>query len=249
MRIICPTCASHYEVEREKIAAQGQLVRCARCREVWLVRCLDEQAVAAEPASIPHEPVPGFEPIRRPTAAVTIPASEVVDFQAARIRLRPRERGAASGHGRATSLSLLAGGAVVLATLLSLYGFRGDVAGRLPGAARALAALGVSTPAPLALRDVHSVVVAEGADSVLTLEGKIANVGTGPESVPGITVVVRSANQAPLYTWTTAPPKSTLASGETIDFKARLDSPPRDARDVRVSFAPFGDTAMAQLDN
>jgi hypothetical protein len=82
---------------------------------------------------------------------------------------------------------------------------------------------------------------------VLTLEGRIANVGDKPVAVPGITVVVRSEGKAPLYTWTTAPPKPTLASGETMEFKARLDSPPAAGRDVRVSFAAPAGKTMALL--
>ena len=47
MRIICPTCASHYEVDAGKIGLEGRQVRCAECRDVWLVRALDGSRAAA----------------------------------------------------------------------------------------------------------------------------------------------------------------------------------------------------------
>ena len=239
MRIICPTCASHYEVELEKIAAQGQLVRCARCRDVWLVRSPEAQAA---PAPAPEPRIVASAPAVEP-----VPAA-VIDFQAAKVRLRRRERPSPAGQGRATSLNGLAVGAALLSSLACLYGFRTTVVRHMPAARAAYAALGLPVGGEsLALRDVRSVLVADGGETVLQLQGKIANLRDKPTSVPGLTVVVRSEGKAPLYTWTAAAPQPTLARGESVDFKTRLVSPPGGARDVRVSFADAGTATTALL--
>jgi predicted Zn finger-like uncharacterized protein len=47
MLIVCPTCATSYEVEAASLSPAGRSVRCARCKEVWF-------------ASAPTEPVPAM---------------------------------------------------------------------------------------------------------------------------------------------------------------------------------------------
>ncbi len=241
MRIICPTCASHYEVDETRIAAQGQLVRCARCRDVWLVRSQpthagtstgSSQTVAASPDQIKpagESPAPDM---------VGIVAPEVIDFNAAKVRLRPRGKPASTGREWAMSLTVFAVGAIILSSVTSLYTFRRTIADRIPVAAALYETIGLPVANDkLALRDVRSVLVAEGGETVLTLQGQIANTSDRPAAVPNLTVVVRGESKLPLYTWTAAAPKSVLARGEAIDFRSRLASPPSAGRDVRVSFA------------
>lgn len=240
MRIICPTCASHYEVEREQIAASGQLVRCAECREVWLVEC------EAEPAPLPRPtPAPTVAPDRRegePSGVQGVPPvpppTPPIDFAAARTRLRRRGAETTATRARNGSVSLLSVAAILAASLAMLLGFRGPIAAEVPIAQPVYAALGlpVATDA-LALQAVHSAVVAGGDHGVLSLEGTIANLGDGPAQVPNLTVVVRDDGHLPLYSWTAAAPKTVLAKGETVIFRSRLEAPPAAAHDVRVSFA------------
>src|SRR5215510_12762155 len=35
MQIVCPNCATRYDVQPAAIGAEGRSVRCARCRTVW----------------------------------------------------------------------------------------------------------------------------------------------------------------------------------------------------------------------
>jgi predicted Zn finger-like uncharacterized protein len=59
MQIVCPNCATTYEVKPATIGASGRSVRCARCRTVWVAMPEPEPAPAlAEPALIAaSEPV------------------------------------------------------------------------------------------------------------------------------------------------------------------------------------------------
>ncbi len=243
MRIICPNCASHYEVDGDNIAAAGQLVRCAQCREVWLVKAGE---IAERPA-VPIVPAPSSD--REPTRfkAPVLPgtsASRPIDFAAARTRLRRRAGVALPERQRTGATTVVAIGASCVALLGLLVGFRATVVDHLPLVAPAYAALGLPVnSAGLALRDVHSVVLADGDKTVLSLEGEIANLRDGPVSVPNLTVVVRDDAEVPLYSWTAAVPKARLGRGETVAFRSRLDAPPKDGRDVRVSFADAGTIA------
>lgn len=240
MRIICPTCASHYEVEADKIGASGQLVRCAECREVWLVRP-EAETVAERPAPVPP-PVPRTD--REPSAftAAAAAGNGTIDFAAARTRLRRRaDRPAAAEARRPNGTTLLSVGLIGAVALGLAGGFRAAIVTAVPAAAPAYAALGLpGTPEGLALREVRSVVSAEGDTRTLTLEGSIANLGTRTTPVPNLTVVVRDKAETPLYTWTAAAPRTSLGRGETVAFKSRLTAPPAAGHDVRVSFAEAG---------
>lgn len=258
MRIICPTCSSHYEVESDKIDPKGQLVRCAQCREVWLVRAPDDVAAAppepVEPtpqptpdktSQLPPRPVAPMLPVApiapmSPLAPVVAAARVVpIDFQSASLRLRLRRRRdtAEPAPARGGSLGAITLGAVVLTSLMTLYGFRGAITRHLPAAGIAYAAVGLPVNVDgLALSDVHTALVAEGSETVLTLEGKIANLRNGATTVPALSVVVRGDTDVPLYTWTATAPKAKLEPGETVVFRSRLAEPPAAGRNVQVSF-------------
>jgi predicted Zn finger-like uncharacterized protein len=236
MRIICPTCASHYEVEADQIGALGQLVRCAQCREVWLVRAPQIDAAARHGVVVPVDSVAD-----RAVARVVEPPREPIDFERARLRLRPRRDPVETGQSMGRTLAGLAAGLLSVAALMATLGFRSAIVDHLPAAAPVFAAVGLPTnPHGLALRDVRSALVTEGDKTVLTLEGHIANLRDGSTNVPALTVVVRDAAQTPLYTWTAPTPKTRLSKGETIEFHSRLAAPPQAGQDVRVSFADAG---------
>ena len=46
MLIVCPNCASSYEVAPDKLGAAGRSVRCARCRMVWFAAAQSEVPLA-----------------------------------------------------------------------------------------------------------------------------------------------------------------------------------------------------------
>lgn len=234
MRIICPTCSSHYDVDTDKIAAAGQLVRCAQCRDVWRVTAADAMPVAAGPNAALVGPAGSAPPVMTHGA---VPSRDPIDFLAARARLRPPGTGGARGTGLRTTLGL-ATALVCLGAGATTLKFHAAIVAQVPASAPVFAALGLRTDSNgLALRGVHSALMADGSKTVLTLQGEITNLREEPTAVPDLTVMVRGADQSALYTWTAAPPKAKLARGETIVFRSRLAAPPASGRDVRVSFA------------
>lgn len=222
MRIICPCCSSHYEVDAGEIGADGHLVRCTACREVWLARRPD-------PAPPQLATVAGG---RRAADDAAPP----VDFARAKARLRPPPALDGSA-GRGALGALVLAGAVLCAAAAALGG-RAAIARHVPGAGAVYAAMGLPVNTlGLALRDVRGSLVAEDGRTVLMLQGSISNLRGGPTPVPRLTVQVRDGSRAPLYTWTEPAPKARLAGGETVAFRSRLAAPPATGQDVRVTFA------------
>ena len=54
--------------------------------------------------------------------------------------------------------------------------------------------------------------------------------------VPRLRFSVRNERGHEVYTWTALPSKALLAPGETLAFRSRLASPPRDGKEVLVRF-------------
>lgn len=48
MQIVCPNCATSYEINASSLGESGRMVRCLRCAETW--RAQDPERVAADPA-------------------------------------------------------------------------------------------------------------------------------------------------------------------------------------------------------
>jgi predicted Zn finger-like uncharacterized protein len=48
MLIVCPNCASAYEVQPDKLGSAGRSVRCARCRTTWFATPSSEQPTAGD---------------------------------------------------------------------------------------------------------------------------------------------------------------------------------------------------------
>lgn len=67
MLIVCPSCASEYALDPERIGESGRRVRCASCRESWLVtRPAATEAIEIPVASEARPPEPATEIVAMP---------------------------------------------------------------------------------------------------------------------------------------------------------------------------------------
>ncbi|HEX3502301.1 MAG TPA: MJ0042-type zinc finger domain-containing protein [Xanthobacteraceae bacterium] len=75
MLIVCPNCATSYDVEMASLRPNGRKVRCARCKEVWQAELshADKLMAAAE----------ALAPVRRTVEAMAEAATEDTDEDAA----------------------------------------------------------------------------------------------------------------------------------------------------------------------
>lgn len=76
MLIVCPSCATSYEVALATLSPQGRQVRCTRCRTVWHAELSQADKLLAAAAAIAPTLEPAvFEPVAAMTAAEAVPSS------------------------------------------------------------------------------------------------------------------------------------------------------------------------------
>jgi predicted Zn finger-like uncharacterized protein len=255
MLIVCPTCATSYQIEPAALGADGRSVRCSRCRTVWFTagalepdgdwpQNRDESAADeagwTEAAStvIEHSPEPadGAPPLAPTLDGMapigTVGVGEDIDSFAAR-----RARRLELMRRRRWQPNLVAIILTLLIVNAALIGWRTEIVRLLPQTASLFAAIGLSVN----LRGLRFDNVTTARDlqedvTVLVVEGIIANTTVAPVEVPRLRLAVRNGSGSEIYTWTALPDRSILGPGETQPFRSRLASPPADGRDVVVRF-------------
>lgn len=234
MLIVCPSCASEYTIDPDKLGADGRTVRCAICRDTWFV---SQEGVTSGVTSgvispsVSSPAIPGD-----PKASEEPPASEPAPLRSpSRPRLRPA----------------LAFAAVVVLSVGGWTAWERSALSGLPLGERVAQARGLllerlAPPgAGLGFRHLRADLTGEDGTPVLTIAGEIVN-GAGREfELPHLEILVRSGDDKVLTTWTDAPPRPTLGPGEAVRFSMRFPSPPPDARQVRVQFTTVGGIAVA----
>jgi predicted Zn finger-like uncharacterized protein len=325
MLIVCPSCATSYDVELATLSPQGRQVRCLRCRTVWhaelspadkllaaaaaiapdhdvaeqrtaalaaasiaqsgVSRAGDmtaesgpselaarmpaddehaaataEQELAANAASsdpagssaeveappiVPGDLDDGRPPIEVPAEDLAEHASapvEDVESAAARRQRRPSRR-----RSIRWPLSQLQTGLLALALIDAvLIGWRSDIVRALPQTASFYGLLGL----PVNLRGLtfdNVVTTTEQHEGVpiLVIEGNIVNGARKVADVPRLKFIVRNAAHQEVYSWTAVPTRNVLPPGENVAFRARLVSPPPDARDLVLRFVNRRDIVAA----
>lgn len=245
MLIVCPACASEYEIDTDRVGSEGRSVRCAACRETWFispddvaaarvaergedpaatVRVDDQAALDAWEAALTEEGVSFGDP--EPAPPPEKPRTRAPRKKAARRKQRPR-------------LSLAASvGLAVLASLPLALLARTSVVRAMPQSAGVYASLGLPVNLRgLELRDVVAYQAqGEGGQVQLVVEGDLVGVAAAA-TVPPIEIDVRGERDQSLYRWTLPPPRPTLENHETARFRASLSAPPGEGRSVQVRFA------------
>jgi hypothetical protein len=125
----------------------------------------------------------------------------------------------------------------LVAVNIGLIGWRADVVRLIPQTASLYAAIGL----PVNLRglvfaNVTTETETQDGVQVLVVEGVIASVANRAVEVPRLRFAVRNGSGHEIYSWTALPPRKQLAPGDTMEFRSRLASPPREGNDVLVRF-------------
>jgi predicted Zn finger-like uncharacterized protein len=255
MLIVCPSCASEYMIDPGRLGAEGRVVRCASCKETWFVTPEPEEPEPARPRDEDHDAAIPQAPRVDEDAGISeqfsnAPSETVQDQEYPATKAVDRLRGAARAAKTSGSPSrrfAAAGPLLCLATIVivgsALWG-RTHVVRTFPATAALYASIGLPVNLRgLEFRAVRSELVDEGIDTFLVVEGEIANISGREAPVPPIEIGLRGAEGQMLYTWTNDPPRETLATSDTAQFRARLAAPPGEARQVLVRFAAGRDGA------
>ncbi len=68
--------------------------------------------------------------------------------------------------------------------------------------------------------------------------GTITNTGRETRSVPSILIVMRNEREVPVYSWVLAPPKDSLAPGETVSINEIATDVPKNAEYAEIGWNP-----------
>jgi predicted Zn finger-like uncharacterized protein len=185
-----------------------------------------------EPSPAPDDPPPPL--IESPPLAPAAPVAAGEDIESVAARRAQRQAAHQRRWARSRwTVAILA----LVAIYLMLIGWRSDVVRWLPQTASLYAAIGL----PVNLRGLVFTGVTterethEGVE-VLVVEGTIVNAFKRAVEVPRLRFSVRNTSGYEVYSWTSLPNRNALLPGESVPFRSRLASPPRDAERVQVRF-------------
>ncbi|AZO80836.1 MULTISPECIES: zinc-ribbon domain-containing protein [unclassified Bosea (in: a-proteobacteria)] len=274
MLIVCPNCASRYEIAEAKIGAGGRKVRCASCQMTWQIEA--PQAAEAQPtdevlrsdleAAIPDLPTAPSpeqtaaeleEELRRAAeidadiSAIAAERTEPSQSDAAPLPPPPRKRNWASARNPLARLPSAAASVLAVAgvAILGLGVWqREHVVRAIPQLAGLYDKIGLPVNVRgLAFSAVESELVQDPQGRFLVVTGDVTNITRGTAKVPPITVTVQAEDGKVLYSWTTEPPRPSLESAELMHFRARLASPPENGRSVQLRFGTTNPNGIAAL--
>lgn len=245
MLIVCPTCASEYRIDVDRVGMDGRSVRCAACRETWFITPAEvlaahAQEMGAVEASDPAEAAAAAD-WEAASASVREAAGDVVENVPPRPRKAAGHKGLARKKTAARRMSpLLAAGLVALAAVPLACLARASVVKAIPQSAGLYARIGL--PVNLRGLEIRDVVAfrnpaQDGRPAELIVEGDLLGIAKGDAPVPALSVEVRDATDAPLKTFAIPAPRPVLGPGETARFRAVFSDPPAQGRGLHVRFA------------
>lgn len=204
-------------------------------------REMEADAVLAEVTQPPTAPAETDAPPLAPAAEANTAASPpTVDAQSTgtiESFAQRRARRKARHRGPRRKLGLPAAIAVLAAANIGLAVWRNDIARYLPQTAAFYAAFGIPVNLRgLAFENVQMSRIEQEGIGVMVVEGSIVNVTKQTVEVPKLRLGLRNDAKQEIYSWTAQPARSILEPGFSLPFRARLASPPADAREVEVRF-------------
>ncbi len=94
-----------------------------------------------------------------------------------------------------------------------------------------------SDVAGLSFANIRTTLGSEGGETALMIEGDILSDSNREKSLPPLQFTMRDGTESVIFQWMIPAPAATIVKGEPVPFKARLASPPRDGKDIRIRFS------------
>ncbi len=255
MILTCPSCASSYFVEDDKIGPVGRTVRCASCGERWMARLEDTadlgpdaQAWSADvtdslapsssnPAFAPSDDEDSFDdaladqtdqdgnPSPIPSAAKT--AAQAAKAAQTKSRPKPAMQGL---------VWALAG--LVLASLVVLAAmFRTSIVQVWPKSASAYALVGLAiNPTGLVFEKVKAVRVLQDGRAALRVSGAVRNIEEEPRDLPPIRIALLDPQGNEVMVQIGRMDGVTIPPRQDRFFATVLIDPPTQSRDLSLTF-------------
>jgi predicted Zn finger-like uncharacterized protein len=241
MLIACPSCASEYRIDADKVGMEGRSVRCAACREIWFLTPAD--VLAGHEAELADDAEAGDDPVAAAAweeATASVRAATNVPGLAGKRAPRQASWGGRARRGMSGMSVSLAFGLTLLAALPLVCLARASVVRVIPQTAALFARVGL----PVNLRgiEIRDVVAfsnpaEDGRPAELVVEGDLVGVARSDTPVAPLAVEIRDAGGRAIRTFSVPAPRAVLASAETARFRASLPVPPSEGRAVVLRFA------------
>jgi predicted Zn finger-like uncharacterized protein len=266
MLIVCPHCATSYQIAPESLGDNGRSVRCASCHSLWFAHPNDavvhattaapEQAaptlirpplndVVAIGAGTADEPANGRfdDPTNMvpPDDAPSIVPSADTRFDKPKGIERAAlawERKRAKRRPLVLSRHAMPAMIIVLGlVLVCLIAGRQQIVRLLPQTASLYARIGLPVNLRgLAFENIKTTRDIEDGVPILIVEGEVVGTTGRHTEVPRLRFAVTDNTGKEIYAWTARPAKTLLPPGEVLPFRSRLASPPAEASGVTVRF-------------
>ncbi len=210
MLIVCPNCSRSYLVRAATLGQAGRLVRCSVCRTAWRTDSgADEQT-----ETLTDQARPDVQ--NEPDVINPAPILERRSFR----------KSVAFGAAAAAlaSFTVMVGSDKTDGIVLRAIGWMDAV---IPS----------NELAGLSFAHITTKVGSEGGETTLLIEGEIQSDSDRRKSLPPIQFTMRDGTENTIFQWMIPAPATTIVKGEPIPFKARLASPPRDGKDIRIRFS------------
>lgn len=266
MLIVCPHCATSYQIAPESLGDNGRSVRCASCHSLWFAHPNDAVVHATTAAPEPAAPTLIRPPLNDVVAIGAGTADEPANGRfddptnmvppddapsivpSAETRFdKPKgiERAALAwerkrAKRRPLVLSRHAMPAMIIVlglVLVCLIAGRQQIVRLLPQTASLYARIGLPVNLRgLAFENIKTTRDIEDGVPILIVEGEVVGTTGRHTEVPRLRFAVTDNTGKEIYAWTARPAKTLLPPGEVLPFRSRLASPPAEASGVTVRF-------------
>lgn len=261
MQIVCPHCATVYDVPAGALTSAGRKVRCARCQETWQAVPAAEPLVAGGAgATFDSAPAVGSVPaadrrappetaplhVDSPPLAAEMPPDPApavtIDATPGVARIAPEATAAPIGAplrrrvaGKRAHLRLPGAVAALGALCIGLIVWRADVVRLMPQTALFFKTIGLGVNLrALDFAGVSTALETVNGTAMLTIEGEI--VARRQVEVPRLRFSLRDAAGTELHAWNATIEQASLEAGERAHFRSLLAAPPADGREIAVRF-------------
>lgn len=223
MLVVCPKCSSSYLVRADQIGTLGRSVRCGACKTRWVA--MPDAFDTGEELDLDHAERMSEPELTAEELAVAHDANSQGAFKSVSKTLV---------ISRTTQIIGLVVGIVALGVVVvSIADVRKQVSVALTEITSAFA---VDENAGLIFSGLTSEYIEENGKPFLRVEGQITYDRSEPRKIPPIEIVVLSETKQELLKWVIDPPKETITTGTPVPFKALLNSPPAESKEVAIRF-------------
>jgi predicted Zn finger-like uncharacterized protein len=226
--LTCPSCEASFKLDPKALAPSGAAVRCTACATRWFSYTDGTNGPIMESEA--------QEPLAKPFIEEgDIPLVPQVKRELKRTPLAPAQ------PQKTMSWPIF----VFLASCILLLGFllgRETVLRNLPQTQPIYAALGLETNLlGVEFQNVTTKRIEDKNSDILIIEGKLYNFSPKATKLPKIMLSLREKGGKEIYAWSAPAPVETLESKTSVDFRARLASPPLEGYDVLIRLAQKGE--------